>query len=89
MPGGFHVRLVAGKETRIKRMMGAQHCERDAAEQMIEKTDLARRRFVKTYFGGDIDDPHTYDLIVNTDRLSPAAAARIVMAGMKQKLGRA
>ena len=83
-PGGFHVRLVAGKETRIRRMVAVQNCGWATAEDLIAKTDLARRRYVRTNFGKDIDDPHTYDLVVNTDRLPPAAVARIVIEGLRQ-----
>jgi len=85
LPGGFHVRLVANKETRILRMMDLQHCSRDAAREAIEATDLARRRYVKTNFGSDIDDPHTYDLVINTDRLSPEAVAGLVRDGLLRR----
>ena len=69
LPGGFHVRLVAGKETRIRRLMELQHVGEGEARSIIERTDLGRRRFVKSHFGRDIDDPHTYDLVINTDRI--------------------
>ncbi len=85
LPGGFHVRLVASKETRIRRMMDLRKCDWAAAEEMIGLSDTARRRFVKTNFGTDIDDPHTYDLVINTDRLSPAAVAVLVHEGLKQR----
>ena len=79
------MRLVASKETRIRRMMDLRKCDWAAAEEMIGLSDTARRRFVKTNFGTDIDDPHTYDLVINTDRLSPAAVAVLVHEGLKQR----
>jgi cytidylate kinase len=51
----------------------------------VDSTDLARRRFVKTKFGTDIDDPHTYDLVVNTDLMPPETVAAVVMEGFKQR----
>ena len=87
LPGGFHVRLVAGIETRIERMMAQQKCDRAAAMGLIENSDHARRRFVKNRFGAEIDDPHSYDLVLNTDRIQSAAAAAIVLEGLRQRRG--
>jgi cytidylate kinase len=85
LPGGLHVRLVAGKETRIRRLMELQHVHEGEARSVIERTDLGRRRFVKSRFGRDIDDPHTYDLVINTDRILPGTAAALVIEGLRQK----
>jgi cytidylate kinase len=86
IPGGFHVRLVAGMENRIRRMMELQHMDEGEARELIERTDHGRRRFVKSHFGRDIDDPHTYDIIINTDQVLPATAAAIVVEGLRQKV---
>jgi len=86
LPGGFHVRLVAGKETRIRRLMDLQHVGAGEARSIIERTDLGRRRFVKSHFGRDIDDPHTYDIVINTDQIRPETAAALVIEGLRQKV---
>ena len=85
LPGGFHIRLVAGKEIRIERMMALKSCDRHAAEELIGYSDLARHRFVKKNFGSEIDDPHAYDLVLNTDRLPAPAVAAIVLEGLRQR----
>jgi len=85
VPGGLHVRLVAGKETRIRRLMELRHVGEGEARSEIEHTDLGRRRFVKSHFGRDIDDPHTYDLVINTDQIGPQTAAALVMEALRQK----
>ncbi|MDD3180622.1 MAG: cytidylate kinase-like family protein [Opitutaceae bacterium] len=87
LPGGFHIRLVAPPETRISRMMDLMKCDRAAAEAYIQKTDTARQRYVKTHFDEDINDPHLYDLIINTSRLQTAKAARVAIEAMRQKFG--
>jgi len=79
------VRLVAGGETRIARMMALQKCDHSTAVGLIGGSDQARRRFVKNRFGSDIDDPHTYDLVLNTDRLSSDAVAAIVIEGLRRR----
>ena len=85
LSGGFHVRLVAGGETRIARMMALQKCDHSTAVGLIGGSDQARRRFVKNRFGSDIDDPHNYDLVLNTDRLSSDAVAAIVIEGLRRR----
>jgi len=85
VPGGFHVRLVAPLETRIRRLMDMENCSAAAAEAAIQKTDLARRRHLQSHFEQDIDDPHSYDLVINTGRISAAAAAHLVIEGMRSK----
>jgi len=82
LPGGFRVRLVADREIRIRRLMALKGGDRASAAAEIDGADQARRRYVRTNFGRDIDDPHTYDLVINTSRLSPAEVARLVVDGL-------
>jgi len=86
LPGGFHVRLVAPLEIRIQRMMSQQGCDASTAEALIHKTALARRRHLQSHFNKDIEDPHTYDLVINTGRISAASAAHLVIEGLRRKL---
>lgn len=86
LPGGFHVRLVAPLEIRVRRMMDLQNCGASTAVSLIQKTDLARRRYMQANFDQDIDDPHTYDLVINTGRTPAASAAHLVIEGLRRKL---
>jgi len=86
LPGGFHARLVAPLEIRIRRMMDLQGCDASTAESLIQKTYLARRRHLQSHFGEDIEDPCTYDLVINTGRTSAATAAHLIVEGLRRKL---
>ncbi|MDD2762479.1 MAG: cytidylate kinase-like family protein [Opitutaceae bacterium] len=88
LPGGFHLRLVAARESRISRMMALLNCDARSAEMHIQKNDHARRRFLKTYFDQEINDPHLYDLVINTDRVAPASAAQLVVQALGDKLAK-
>jgi cytidylate kinase len=83
LPGGFHVRLVASRETRAMRLMELEGAAPDDARTLIDRTDGSRNRFVRSHFGQDINDPHTYDLVINTDRISPGTAATFVIEGLR------
>jgi cytidylate kinase len=86
LPGGLHVRLVAPRDQRIARVARALGLSPEAAAAHVERTDEARRRFVRANFDEDIADPHLYDLVLNTGRLSPAAAARVVATALRDRI---
>lgn len=86
LPAGLHVRLVASLDSRIARIARELHCDSAAAFTHIEKTDLARRRYVRSHFDEELEDPHLYDVVINTDRLTPGATARLVIAALHERL---
>ena len=62
------------------------NCSEDQACAHIERSELARRNFVRAHFDRDINDPHLYDLVINSDHLSPGTAARIVVTALLERL---
>jgi len=86
LPGGFHVKLVASAEVRIERMVRLLNFDAAAAAAHIQNTDRPRRRFVRTRFGRDPDDVHLYDLVINTDRMTPGAVAHIILEGLRNRM---
>lgn len=86
LPGGLHVRLVASRATRVERTAAALGCTRDAAARQVDQHDEARRRFVRSNFDAEIDDPHAYDLVINTEHFSAHDAAALVVAALHQRL---
>lgn len=86
LPGGFHLRLVAPQELRIRRLQEQQGCDRETAARILHETDSARRRYVQSNFERDINDPLTYDLIINTEKVQPATAAQLVLRAMLERV---
>jgi cytidylate kinase len=74
----YHVRLVGTLESRIARIEEVYEMSRTDALEFIRTQDAAKRRYVRVYFGREIDDPMLYHLIINTDRISYAQAARLI-----------
>jgi cytidylate kinase len=78
----LHVRLIAPKELRIQR-----HAERagltiEAAREIVRKRDEASYDFVKRHFKIDRREPPNYDLIINTAKMTPAAAADLIISAL-------
>jgi cytidylate kinase len=78
LPDGFHVRLVGPYEKRLLHIQSYYGFSLKASEEFIKKEDEGRKKYLKTYFGQNIDDPLLYDLVINTDSISYGEAARII-----------
>jgi len=74
----FHVRLVGSVERRLEYLQKHQGLDARAAATFLRENDLGRKRYVKKYYGKDIDDPLLYHLVINTDRVPYPEAARMI-----------
>lgn len=84
----FRVRVIAPMELRIKYFMEDRGYTKAEAEQYIVKRDGNRKAFARKYFNADIDDPAYYDLIINTEKISMAAATESVIVAFNQRRNR-
>lgn len=78
----FHVRLIGSLDKRAECIQKNQGLGRKAALEMIHREDLGRRRYLRKYYGQDIDDPALYHLTINTDLVSHQRAAAMIAHAM-------
>lgn len=78
LAGGLHVRLVGSIDKRIRHVAEYYGIAHKAAEEKVIEEDKGRRDYLKQFFGKNIDDPLLYDLVIDTDALGYAEAARII-----------
>ncbi len=79
LPHGLHVRLVASESFRAActaRWLGVSPA---AAHTHNSLRDAARRRYVRSTFGTDVDDPLAYDLVLNVESLPREAILRLIL----------
>jgi cytidylate kinase len=74
----FHVRLVASMEKRIDYMQSLMKFTEKEALNYIKKEDENRKKYLKSYFDVDADDPLLYHMVVNTDLLTHKGAAYLI-----------
>ena len=74
----FHVRLIGSLEERVEHIQKLRQIGRKAALEFIRVEDRGRRRYLKKYFGRDIDDPLLYHLVINTDLVGYENAAALI-----------
>jgi len=82
---GFHVRIIADYESRIKSLMDRRGYSQEQAKEDIENTDQQRKKFIKNHFSKDIDDPAVYDMILNGTFLDVDKITGIILNSYPQK----
>ncbi|OGP66746.1 MAG: hypothetical protein A2170_02335 [Deltaproteobacteria bacterium RBG_13_53_10] len=79
----LHVLVTGSMEKRIQRVMDEKKISREVAVKLIERSDHDKRGFARFAFDEDWLNPHLYDLIVNTDKLSTDAAVEMIVRSAK------
>ncbi len=94
-----HVRIVADYEDRVTHVVKEEmegtnkHFGEDKeisseecaakAEKLINDWDRASSNFITDFFDTDWNDPHNYDLVLNTSRISPDDCVEILVDSLK------
>ncbi|MEA4958512.1 MAG: cytidylate kinase-like family protein [Anaerolineaceae bacterium] len=82
-PGTLHVRVIAPLEARVRAWQARENLSSKDAQKIALERDKAHEDFVKSFFDADIRDASHYDLVINTSRITPAAAAEIIIQALK------
>lgn len=70
---------------RVGRVRAGLGVDEKHAQRTIERTDNERREYFRRFYDASWLAPWTYDLCVNTDRLTPSAAADLIAAAAAQR----
>lgn len=82
-PGSLHVHVVASIEERVPRIAARDAIDSAEARRRIRESDDERGRHVHSLSQRDWGDPLLYDLVINTDRLTPEKGAALVTAAAR------
>lgn len=80
VPGVLRVFVTAPEEVRAARVAAQSGMDPKAAAKAIENSDRERRDFLRRAYDLSHEQAANYDLVVSTETLSPAAAAKIIAA---------
>ena len=75
----LRVLVTAPRDTRAKRVAQAEGLEELEAVRVLKRSDAGRVDYLKRFYGVGEELPIHYDLVVNTESLSPAHAAELVV----------
>jgi len=74
----LRVLVTASDETRVRRVAEAGGLDAKAAAKALKDSDAARADYLKRFYGVKAELTTHYDLVVNTDALTPEEAAAAV-----------
>ena len=80
--GVFHVRVQAPLSIRVERVMEQQKLTLEEAEEMVKNKDKVRLAFVEEFYKVPWGSIQAFDLIVNTEKVSPNLASSWVIEGV-------
>ncbi|MBE0593010.1 MAG: cytidylate kinase-like family protein, partial [Gemmatimonadales bacterium] len=81
----LHVFVVAPREVRIQAAMRRLEIEQDEAEEMLDRTDEGRRRYVKTYYDREWEHAANYHFVVSTGVFNYEQAAELIVAAARAR----
>ena len=84
-PHALHISVVAPLKTRVKRVMETMNLTGEKAKQEINHFDSSAREFIKRFFAADMEDPTSYDLVINSERLGFEDAVSIICEAVIRK----
>jgi dephospho-CoA kinase len=78
--GVLRVLVTASPEVRRERLAATLGLDDGEAERAIKRGDAGRADYIERFYGISEEQPTHYDLVINTDRLSPEHAAQLIVA---------
>jgi hypothetical protein len=75
----LRVLVTASPKTRAERLMADRGLDSPTAERAIKDSDAGRAAYLKRFYGVDRELPTHFDVVVNTDGLTAADAAKMIV----------
>src|SRR5947209_6808196 len=84
----LHVRIVAPLEQCVAYVVSREGLDTEAASRRVQAKDQARTRYMQTQYRCQHEDPHLYDLVINTAVLSLDSAMDQICLALEGKANR-
>jgi cytidylate kinase len=79
LPGILHVRIFSPFDLRVKRLVESERVDEKHAVRMLRQSDHDSAGYIHSFFYADWNDANLYDLLINTEKLSPATAVQMII----------
>ncbi|GAC1377607.1 MAG: cytidylate kinase-like family protein [Ktedonobacteraceae bacterium] len=84
----LHVRIVAPIEQRVTYVTQREGLDRERARARIQQKDRQRERYLQNHYRQSSEDPHLYDLVLNTGVLDLDSITEIITLALARKATR-
>ncbi len=78
-PDACHIKIVAPLEMRVKEVIQHRDVSTEQAQKLVEQHDQWRQNYLRNFHQVDWDDPLLYDLTINTEKVDPEAAVKLLV----------
>ncbi len=75
----LRVLVTAPQQTRERRLAETLAVDEKEAARALKQSDAARGDYIKRFYGISAELPTHYDLVINTEKLTPEHAARLIV----------
>jgi cytidylate kinase len=82
--GAFRVRVVGTPENRAERVAERESISIDQATLKVHGIDSERAAFMQKIYHTDIDDPQSYDIVLNTDSFDRNQTVEMILEDLKR-----
>jgi cytidylate kinase len=79
----LRVLITASTPTREQRLASALGIDEKEAARTLKRSDAGRSDYIKRFYGIADELPTHYDLVINTDKVSPDAAAQLIVSAVE------
>ena len=83
---GLSVRVTAPFELRCQRYAKENQISIEEATSRVKKADKTQSRFVKDFLEKDVSDPKYYDIVCNTEKITPGSVAKLIWRSFDQRI---
>ena len=78
-PDTCHIKIVAPLEMRVNEVIQHRDVSTEQAQKLVEQHDEWRQNYLRNFHQVDWDDPLLYDLTINTEKVDPEAAVKLLV----------
>jgi len=80
----FRVRIVGSPVKCAERVAEEENISFEEAKQKAHDVDQERAEYIKKLYDTDIDDPLSYDLVLNSDRYDRVQLVELILEAMQK-----
>jgi hypothetical protein len=84
-PDVLRVLITASPETRARRLAEEQNIGEGEAKKLVSRGDAGRADYLKRFYGASAELPTHYDIVINTDRVTPEDAAALILGAARSE----
>ena len=84
----LHIRVVAPLELRVAYVSRREGLDLEAARTRVQAKDRARQHYMQTQYHCQHEDPHLYDLVIDTAVLDLDSAVDLISLAVERKASR-